>query len=165
MARRYNSRPKAEAPEYLKDPNPADVLDQIMKMPGAPGDTYNRYGINLSARNMARLAMQGLFEFGNTLPRWNDHFNRSVIAGERARWIARPKFERELDPDTGKKKDGKFIGTYLVKCWFGVNQTHGDEHHADAGQWRYRIIYEIRCGPVRGCADDDDTNRGERWRC
>lgn len=125
--RRYNpNRPKAEVPAHLENLTAADTLEQILKMPGEMGDTYNRYKIKLSLGNMSLLAVQGLHEFGNTLPRWDRDFNRSVIKGERASYIRRPAFKKIKDPETGVEEE-KLVGFPLVKCWFGVNQTHGED--------------------------------------
>ncbi|WP_407107261.1 hypothetical protein [Rhodococcus aetherivorans] len=117
---------KAEVPQHLQNATAADTLEQILKMPGEMDDTYNRYKIRLSLGNMALLATQGLHEFGNTLPRWNDDFHRSVIMGEKAYYIRRPAFKKELNEETGEYEE-KLVGFPFVKCWFGVNQTEGEE--------------------------------------
>lgn len=124
-ARRYN-RPKAEVPPHLENITAADTLEQILKMPAEACDTYNRYNVRLSMGNMALLGAQGLYEFGNTLPRWDKDFNRRVKKGERAYYIRRPAFKKVLNEETGEKEE-KLIGFPLVKCWFGVNQTEGEE--------------------------------------
>ncbi|MGW5074043.1 hypothetical protein [Rhodococcus sp. NPDC004095] len=126
MAGRSFNRPKAEVPPHLENITAAETLEQILKMPGEAGDTYNRYKIRLSMGNMVLLAVQGLYEFGNTLPRWNNDFNRSVIKGERAHYIRRPAFKKVLNEETGEKEE-KLVGFPLTKCWFGVNQTQGDD--------------------------------------
>lgn len=124
MARRSPNRPKAEVPEHIQHPDWNDLLDQMLNVEGALGNTYRRF-YNYSTSNIAFLLMQGCpIEPIATYEGWK-RIGRQVTQ-KGAYYIRRPILIKTGERDEVTGEDKKIQRFTPVKSIFPISMTEGE---------------------------------------
>lgn len=116
---RYRQR---ERQPELPTPDPAELLEQVLTMPGELGAQYNRF-YQYSLNNQILLFMQGCVGPVATYAKWQE-LGRQVKKGSKAKSILRPVIYKQKN-EAGEE-ESKLGGFKMVRCIFELNDTDGE---------------------------------------